>query len=117
MKKTPHQILLDQHMAEVLKGFLIIPECRFYQPRKWRVDVVAIRYLEPAKHCERKLAVEIEGATWTSGRHTRGSGWERDCEKYNQLAVEGFGLLRFTPKQVLRGEDLPILRAWRDARS
>ena len=30
-----------------------------------------------------KIAIEYEGSIFTSGRHTRGKGYHRDCEKYN----------------------------------
>ena len=33
-----------------------------------------------------KVALEVEGGTWTHGRHNRGVGMEKDAEKYNQAA-------------------------------
>ncbi|HNC42202.1 MAG TPA: hypothetical protein PK522_10495, partial [Nitrosomonas sp.] len=46
-----------------------------------------------------KLAVEIEGGVWIKGRHTSGSGFMKDMEKYNALTMLGWSLLRYTPKQ------------------
>lgn len=62
-------------------------EYRFHPPRLWRLD-----FCWP----DQKVAVEIEGSVWTNGRHTRGSGFTKDLEKYNQLTLDGFRLLRFT---------------------
>lgn len=69
-------------------------EYRFHPPRRWRVDACW-----PALW----LAVEIEGGVFTRGRHIRPSGFLRDAEKYNQLALDGYTLLRFTPAQVRDG--------------
>jgi hypothetical protein len=38
--------------------------------------------------------IEIEGAVWTNGRHTRGSGFVKDMEKYNTATAMGFKLIR-----------------------
>ena len=47
-----------------------------------------------------RLAIEIEGGVWTNGRHTRGSGFIRDIEKYNALTLAGWRLLRYTPQMI-----------------
>lgn len=66
-------------------------EYYFYANRRWRFD-----YAFPAL----KLAIEIEGAVWTQGRHTRGSGFVNDIEKYNMAASLGWTLLRFTRQEM-----------------
>lgn len=43
-----------------------------------------------------KLAVEIEGAVWKMGRHTRGYGYIKDMKKYNWISKNGWTLLRYT---------------------
>ncbi len=72
-----------------------IAQYRFAPPRRWTFD-----FCWP----DRKLAVEVEGGIWTRGRHTRGKGYERDCSKYNEAAILGFTVLRFTTGQVKNGE-------------
>jgi len=67
---------------------------RFHPKRKWVFDFA----WPPVK-----LAVEIEGGTWSNGRHTRGSGFEGDCEKYNTAALDGWLVLRFTGGMVHSG--------------
>lgn len=66
-------------------------EYKFHPSRKWRLD-----YAWP----DTKLAVEIEGAIWINGRHTRGSGFSKDMEKYNTLTLWGWHLLRFEPNKI-----------------
>lgn len=56
------------------------------------------------------LVVEVEGGTWTGGRHTSGSGFEKDCWKYNQLTLLGFQVLRFTSGMVMSGEALETIK-------
>ena len=75
-------------------------ELRFHPPRRWRFDF-AIPDL--------KIAIECEGGTWTNGRHTRGAGFERDCEKYNQAAIDGWRVLRFTGRMIRSGEALQVI--------
>lgn len=84
---------LAMHMAAV--GLKPVREFRFHEERRWRFD-----FAFPAT----KVAVEVEGATYTNGRHTRGSGFERDAEKYNAAAMLGWRVLRFTARMVKSGQ-------------
>jgi very-short-patch-repair endonuclease len=77
-----------------------VPEYRFHPTRKWRFD-----FAWP----ENKRAMEVEGGVWTGGRHTRGSGFLKDCEKYNAAASLGWRVFRFTPIQVRRLEHVPVI--------
>ena len=72
-------------------------EHRFAPPRKWRLD-----FAWP----EHRVALEVEGGTMTGGRHTRGKGFEADCEKYNQCVLDGWLLLRVTGAMVRDGRAL-----------
>ena len=81
---------LERHMAVIIRS-LELPEpereLRFAPPRRWRFDFA---------WGERDIAVEVEGGTWTGGRHVTGRGFENDCIKYNQAALMGWMVLRFT---------------------
>lgn len=69
----------------------IVPEYRFHPIRKWRFD-----YAIPAK----KIAIEIEGGLWLQGRHNRPLTMIKDFEKYNEAAILGWRILKYTPSQV-----------------
>ena len=58
---------------------------------------------------DKKIAIECEGGTWTNGRHTRGAGFENDCNKYNNAALLGWKVYRFTGSQIRSGEFMPFL--------
>lgn len=68
-----------------------IAEYRFHPTRKWRID-----WAFPSV----RLAIEIEGAIWTAGRHIRPSGFIKDMEKYNMLSEMGWVLLRYQPGKI-----------------
>ncbi len=69
-------------------------EYRFHPVRKWRVDMC---------YPGHSIAIEVEGGTWSGGRHTRGAGFEKDCEKYNELSLAGYSLYRFTSTMIKSG--------------
>lgn len=76
-------------------------EVRFHDSRRWRFD---FGWRGP------KIAVEQEGGVWIQGRHTRGSGYVRDLDKYNAAAVMGWTVIRRTPKQLCTKETESLLR-------
>ena len=39
---------------------------------------------------------ELEGGSWSGGRHTRGKGFEEDCMKYNLAVQLNWRILRYT---------------------
>ena len=63
------------------------PEYRFAPPRRWRFD-----FAHPAS----RVAIELDGGTWTAGRHSRGAGYSGDCEKLNAAAARGWLVFRLT---------------------
>jgi hypothetical protein len=66
---------------------LPLPGHSFLASRQWKFD-----FAWPTL----KVAVELEGGTFSGGRHVRGVGYAKDCEKYNAAALEGWLLLRYT---------------------
>lgn len=88
--------LLDFQLRAV--GIVLEREHRFHPTRMWRLDLA-----EPAK----RVAVEVEGfSPATYGRHQRPEGFAKDCEKYAELAIAGWRLIRCTNGQVRSGEAL-----------
>lgn len=70
-------------------GFL--REYVFDPARRWRLD-----FAWP----DLRVGVEVEGGIWTGGRHSRGAGFEADCAKYNEAAIQGWLVLRMTTAMV-----------------
>lgn len=96
----------EEHLALQIRAVKLpepVREHRFHETRKWRFD-----FAYPAQ----KLAIEVEGGVWSGGRHTRGSGFTKDCEKYNAALMNGWRVYRCTPDMIKKGivvADLSIL--------
>jgi very-short-patch-repair endonuclease len=82
-------------VEQILKmyGVQFVREHRFHPTRKWRFDFAVLPI-------EKKIAVEVEGGVWSGGRHTRGSGYIGDMEKYNEAALMGWKVLRYPASQI-----------------
>lgn len=86
-------------------------EWKFHPTRKWAFDFAWPAEGEVARITLQgevvqvgvalQVAVEIEGGTWSgNSRHTRGKGFEGDCDKYNEAVLLGWKVLRFTGKML-----------------
>lgn len=75
-------------------------ELAFHPKRRWRFD-----FAWPAP----QLAVEVEGGTWVGGRHSRGKGFERDCERQAEAMLAGWSLLRVTEGMVRDGRAVRLI--------
>ena len=84
-----YSLIFSQVSKEI--GVEIVPEYRFHPTRKWRFDYAIPQY---------KVAIEVEGGLWISGRHNRPISMIKDFEKYNEAAKCGWLLLRYTPQQL-----------------
>ena len=78
---------------------LPVLEFRFHDKRRWHSD-----FAWP----DEMLLAEYEGGVYTGGRHTRGKGFEDDCKKYNEAALLGYRVLRFTYDMVRSGMALAM---------
>ena len=95
--------LEDEFMNQVwtMRGFPVPGrEVLFHPTRKWRFDFAWPFY---------QIALEIEGGTWVSGRHSRGAGMRADCEKYNAAVLAGWKVLRVTSDMVKDGSALNLV--------
>lgn len=88
------EVLLATHLKACKINFE--QEYKFHPKRKWRADFLIT---------DTKILVEVEGGIWMvgGGRHTRGKGYIGDMEKYNEAAMIGFTVLRFSTEQVKSG--------------
>ena len=110
-------ILLAKHLKEL--GLPFEREYPFASQigRKWRFDFVLldlgnIEILENGMVLSHPppIAIEIEGAIWAQGRHTRGKGFQEDLVKYNHAMMMGYRVLRFSTEDVLRGRARAFLK-------
>ena len=91
--EKPVLLILVDHL-ELLGYPPPVAEYMFHEKRRWRLDLA---------YPDDLIALEYEGGVYTGGRHTRGKGFEDDCEKYNALALEGWWLFRWTYSSVMSG--------------
>jgi very-short-patch-repair endonuclease len=75
-------------------------EVKFTFVKDWRLDCA---------WPSRLVAVEIDGGTWTSGRHSRGAGYAEDCRKLNTATEMGWAVLRYTT-DMLEADPIGIVR-------
>ena len=92
-KRERHEsrFLMAWKCYNMVQRIKLVREHKFHPTRKWRFDFA---------HVPTKTAIEIEGGTWSGGRHTRGSGYSKDCEKYNEAAKLGWCVLRYTAEKI-----------------
>ena len=82
-------------------GFTPVAEHRFHPQRKWRFDYAIT---------EVKVAVEVEGGVFSGGRHTTGTGFTADLEKYNTAESMGWHILRITPDVLCAPVTIALIR-------
>jgi hypothetical protein len=76
-------------------------EYKFHSERKWRFD-----YCWPSK----MIALEVEGGVFSNGRHTRGTGFMNDIDKYNNAALLGWRLIRTTPSYLTSQLNIELIK-------
>ena len=76
---------------EMLTRIPLQREYVFYPGRRWRFDFA---------HVATRIAVEVNGGVWISGRHNRGQGYINDCEKMFHAAELGWRVFPLTPEQI-----------------
>lgn len=77
-----------------------VREYRFHATRRWRFD-----FAWPSLG----IAVEIHGGIHSGGRHTRGTGFEKDREKMNAAQLDGWRVFEFTPQMIRDGSAMLII--------
>jgi len=95
MIKGENERLLIEILNESYPGQWV-SEFKGIAGRKFRFD---------AANPTLKIAVEIEGAIWTYGRHNHPLGMIQDMTKYNLAVIEGWKLLRYTTDTVRKSPD------------
>lgn len=86
------EALLENHLNALKIPFT--KEFRFHPERRWLADF---------RIDDMPILVEVEGGVFSNGRHTRGEGYTKDCEKYSAAAVNGWFVIRGTTAQIKEG--------------
>jgi hypothetical protein len=117
VKKEPKQLTLQQQreankrrlrhiyflqQLKDIEDITIKMEHVFHPKRKWRIDYAIFG--------RRKIAIEINGGTWVSGRHNRPSSTLKEYEKLNELARHGYAVLQFTYENINDEESINIIK-------
>ena len=87
--------LEKQLSKQITESGLPLPqrEVVFAKPRRWRADFIC----------------EVEGGIFVRGRHTRGVGYQSDCEKGNRAQELGYKYLRVTGPHINSGYAIKLL--------
>ena len=86
----------EAHWRAALDGEFFDREYAFHPERGWRFDYAFPEFM---------VAIEIEGGVWNRGAHVRGKKFIDDCDKYNQAALLGWIVLRFTEDHINKRPD------------
>ena len=81
-------------------GLEVTPEYKFHPSRRWRFDYAILSHM---------IALEVEGGVFIQGRHTRGSGFVKDMEKYNEAARLGYRLIRVQPEELFTDYTIKLI--------
>ena len=71
-----------------------VREYRVWDQRRWRFDFAWPNY---------KIAVEVHGGLFISGRHSRGMGQQGDFDKMNVAQLLGWNVFQFSTGDVKKG--------------
>ena len=96
---TTEPKLFIQYIKQ-LTSIELVSEHKFHPTRKWRFDYANI---------EHKIALEVDGGVWSNGRHTRGSGYVKDLEKFNHAAMLGWRVLKVQPNELMTLETVKMV--------
>lgn len=79
----------------------MLAQFRFCPTRRWRADFA---------YPEAMLLIEVDGGTWSGGRHVRSKGFENDCEKTSTAAALGYRVIRLTRGMIESGQAVTLIR-------
>jgi len=92
MKINRNAILFETLWKECSK-LRLEKEYKFCDGRKFRSDYALV---------DHGILIELEGGTFSGGRHVRGKGYANDCEKYNIATRIGWRVIRLTSEMITK---------------
>jgi hypothetical protein len=100
-----HELLMGIYLQELKLHYF--REYLFHDRRAWRFDFAVPGCM---------LAIEMEGGIWTQGRHSRGKGFQEDLHKYQEAALLGWTVMRFSVEDVKCGRAKMVVAKWLQGR-
>lgn len=103
------EALFEQYLTWSGMRAVFETQVRFHPTRQWQLDFYAEQY---------RLAVELHGGVFSSGRHVTGTGFTEDRTKINAAHELGITVLEFTSAMLSDGtaiaqtERLLMARGW-----
>lgn len=93
---------LEDELARQLDeaGLKYVRQFKFHDKRRWKAD-----FAFP----DEMVLVEVQGGTWSGGRHTRGGGFHADRERCNEAQIAGWLVLEVTAGMVKDGDALEFI--------
>jgi hypothetical protein len=102
-QKAVHDFCVN---LQVQTGFEVVCEHRFHPKRLWRFDFAIL---------ELKVALEVQGGLFTNGRHSRGTGYINDIDKFNEAQLLGWSVYQCQPTELLT-KGLDVIKRAIDAK-
>lgn len=87
-------------ILELAPSIVIVREYAAIEGRRFKFD-----FWLP----ESNVLIEIQGGTFTGGRHTRGVGMAADCEKSRLAQMQGYVVLCYTGQQITKSNVTELL--------
>lgn len=80
------------------REFSNIPSWEADYEKRYAKSKRSKRYRLDFAHPETCVGIEIQGGVYSRGRHVNGSGYERDCQKYNLAYISNWTIFLLTSK-------------------
>lgn len=110
-KETSTQSHLETKVADDLRDCQLLDGCKpqhkFHPHRKWLIDFAWPRY---------RIALEVNGGTYSRGRHSRGTGQRNDYEKWSEASILGWLVILVDSKDVNRKVHIDRIQRAMEAR-
>ena len=90
---------------------------KFHPTRRWKFDfawpdkmiAIEVEGNTFGRICKKKVYGKVCNQRLAGGRHTQGTGFEKDCEKYNTAALMGWKVYRIPSSMIKGGKSFELI--------